>query len=653
MTSSSPASYSARIRLDPNQQIGEVHDHLYGANLEHIGRSIYQGHWSEMLRNRKFLGHDKMFVGLSEGLLHQNPSYGVVVPWEALEPHHDNVLFVHDNTTFYTGNQSQRITIRHADGRAHGVQQDSLVVRSGQTYTLRVVLKGVGQDVEISLGDQVWTIAGVADSWQEYRTELTVGRDDDNAAFSIAHREQGDLWIGCASVMPDGQLDGHRRDVVAALREWGPTFLRWPGGNFASAYHWEKGIGEMDRRPGYLDPAWSLWEPNDVGTDEFMALCRHVDTEPILTINMGTGTPDEAARWVEYCNGSPDTPMGKLRAANGHAEPYGVKTWFVGNEQFGNWQVGTCDAETYAHRYLEFYDAMIAVDGTLDLIAVGAPTDLYGHWNELVLKGTGDRMKKLSVHYYSIRTEKWTTPPPAEELYWPKVASAHEVGMMLDRTWEIVQAHATRPPPIAFDEWNTYVAGKPPDFFEDYGVADGLYTGALMNACLQRADWIKMSASFNLINVMGNYRVTPAQVWKTPTTLVLELFTRYRGPVSVECSADGPTVATPAAGTLPAFDDMPLVDAAATYAPDRATLYLSLVNRDPERSARIELAGVTRNGTGRIYRVTGDAPQALNTESDPEAVVIEEVEWPADASPLELPPHTVAMVEFQIDVAND
>ena len=653
MTNTPNTGLSAQISLDLDRQIGEVHDHLYGANLEHIGRSIYQGHWAEILRNRKFLGHDKMFAGLSEGLSHQYPSFGVVLPWEALEPHFDNVLYVHDNSTFYTGSQSQRITIRRVDGLAHGVQQDGLVLRAGQSYTVRVILKGIGQDVEVRLADKVWTISGVAEDWQQYETELTIGEASDNAVFSIAHKAEGSLWIGCASVMLGGQLDGHRRDVVAALREWGPTFLRWPGGNFASAYHWEKGIGDPDRRPGYLDPAWSLWEPNDVGTDEFMTLCRHVGTEPILTINMGTGTPEEAARWVEYCNGSKSTPMGKLRAENGHPEPYGVKTWFVGNEQFGNWQVGTCDAETYASRYLAFSQAMLAVDGTLDLIGVGAPTDLYGHWNELVLKGTGDQLKKLSVHYYSIRTEKWTTPPPAAELYWPKVAAAHEVCQMLDRTWEIVQTHSDPAPPIAFDEWNTYVAAKSPDFFEDYGVADGIYTGVLMNACLQRADWIKMSASFNLINVMGNYRVSPTLVWKTPTTLVLELFTRLRGPVSVGCTTDCPTVATPAAGTLPAYEDVPLIDAAATCEPDRGIVYLSVVNRDPQRAATITLAGASRNGAGRIYRVTGNGPQALNTEAEPRAVVIEEEEWPAGTSQLEVPPHTVAMVEFETGVAND
>ncbi len=640
--------FSASIAVDPGIQLGAVHDHLYGANLEHIGRSIYEGVWAELLRNRKFLGHDHAYVGLSEGLAHQHPSFGVVAPWEALAPDDDHVLFVHDNTTFYTGAQSQRITIRRADGQPHGIRQGGLTVDAGRSYQVRVVLKGIGQEVEVRLGDQVWRIADVSSDWQTYRTELTIGQADDDAVFSIAHSAEGDLWVGCVSVMPADNVDGFRPDVIEALREWGPTFLRWPGGNFASAYHWEHGIGDRDTRPGYLDPAWSLWESNDVGTDEFIALCRHVGTEPILTNNMGTGTPDEAARWIAYCNSGPETEMGRLRAANGFPEPHAVTTWFVGNEQFGNWQVGHCDAETYAHRYLAFADAMLAVDDTLDLIAVGVPNDLYGRWNELVLRQAGDRIRELSVHYYSIRTEKWSTPPPASELYWPKVASAHEVCAMLDRTWEIVRAHADPAPTIAFDEWNTYVGGKPPDFFEDYGIADALYTGALMNGCLQRAAWVTMSACFNLINVMGNYRVTPTQVWKTPTTLVLELFTRFRGPVAVACSADGPTVATPAAGTLPAYDAVPLVDAAATCDPDKGVLYLSVVNRDPDRAGTIDVTGVTRGDGGRLLRVTGGGPQDLNTEDAPEAVVIEEDPLPADG-PLRIPPHTVAMAVLPIE----
>lgn len=640
-------TFQARVTLDANKVIGENHPHLYGANLEHIGRSVYGGHWAEMLKSRKFAGHDRMYIGLSEGLRHQNPSYGIVLPWVAVNPHYENVLFVHDQSTFYTSAQSQRITIRRSDGLEHGIQQSGLTLQAGRSYDLRLVLKGEGQAVTVALAEQRWAIPSVGAEWATYTHRFDVTEEQDDAALSILVQEEGSLWIGCASLMPSDHLNGHRADVVAALKEWTPTFMRWPGGNFASGYHWQKGIGDQDQRPSYLDPAWNLWEPNDVGTDEFMDLCRMVGSEPILTINMGTGTPAEAAAWVEYCNGDAASAYGAIRAANGHPEPYHVKTWFVGNEQFGNWQVGHCDAETYARRYLEYVAAMRAVDPDLRLIAVGVPVDLYGHWNELVLKNTGGDMDALSVHYYSIRTELWDEPPPANELYWPKVAAAHEVALMLDQTLAIMDASTASPVALAFDEWNTYVAGKAPDFFEDYNMADALYTGAVMNTCLERCDRIVMSAVFNLINVMGNYRVTPRTIWKTPSSLVQELFTRFRGTQSIACSIDCPQVSTPGAGNLPAFEDLPLISAAATLDAASRMIYLSVVNRDPQRTAEIHLDGVQRNAETKIYRVAGDGPFALNTEDQPKAVRIEAATWPAEEEALRLPPHSMNMLLLQ------
>lgn len=638
--------YPATITLNPADLIGAVNDHLYGANLEHIGRTVYEGHWAEMLKSRKFTAHDRMYIGLSEGLRHQNPNYGVVEPWTAVNPDYSSVLFVHDNTTFYTGAQSQRITVRQDNGIPHGIQQRGLYLQAGRAYQVRVVLQGQGQPVFVRLGDQLWNIESAPSSWMTYERIMTPQRTDTDGVLQITFEGLGSLWIGCASLMPADHLRGHRADVIAALKEWTPTWLRYPGGNFASAYHWEHGIGDRDLRPTYFDPVWKQWESSDVGTDEFMALCRLLGSEPILTVNMGNGTVEEAAAWVEYCNGDTSTKYGALRAANGHPEPYNVKTWFVGNEQFGNWQVGHCDAETYARRYLEYARAMRSVGSTLRLIAVGAPTDLYGHWNELVLQAIGQQTDALSVHYYSIRTELWDEPPPAAQLYLPKVAAAHEVALMLDQTLEVIAAFSQPPIPLAFDEWNTYVAGKAPDFFEDYSIADALYVGALMNACIQRCDRIVMSGIFNLINCMGSYRVSPQTIWKTPSSLVLELFTHYRGKYGVRCAVDSPTIATPAAGNLPAFEALPLLDAAATYDPDQRMVYLSVVNRDPEQAAQLAIQGIERSGAAVVYFVAGDSPLALNTEDHPTAVQIEHAIWKEGS--FVVPPHCCGMVVMAV-----
>ena len=663
---------TANVKIDLRNVLGVVHDDLFGANLEHVGQSVYGGVWAEMLQDRKFAGADLM---RSEGLDHQHPFFGVVAPWAPIHPDRDAVLFVHDNTTFYTGRQSQRIDVLQDDGRSHGVQQGGLYLQSGQGYEVRVVLRGSTGPVRITLGDATWTVSVADDRWTTFSRTLVPARSDPAGRLAIECFGLGRLWIGAASVMPDDHAEGFRRDVVEAIREWTPTWLRWPGGNVVSAYHWDQGVGPPDLRPSYLDPAWSLIEPNDVGTDEFMALCRLIGSKPVLTVNMGDGTAAEAAAWVAYCNAPADTEGGARRAANGHVAPYGVRTWYVGNEQFGNWQVGHVDAETYARRYLEFARAMRAVDPNLTLIAVGAPTDLYGRWNELVLRDAATELDALSVHYYSIRTEKLASPPTNEELCLPKSASAHEVASMLDATIEGIARHAPRPVPLVFDEWNTYVRAKAPSFIEEYDVADALYAAGVMNACLRRCDAVTGAAIFNLVNVMGNYmvgplrdwtwhpsrgnywvaradgEVAPPSVWKTPTTLVLELLTHHRGRHVVAATVDTPTYDSPPMGSLPALRDVPVVDVAATFAADAAAVFLSLVNRDVERSATVHIEGLVRRGEATAHTASGASALDRNTQERPTAVTIVTSTWPAEAGAIVVPPHSFTLLIVPVDGA--
>ena len=658
--------FPAAIEIDTTRVTGAVHDHLYGANFEHIGETIYNGAWAEMLRVRKFAEHDRAYVGLNEGLRHQHPGFGIAalrtpraspVPdpldalvWEPVNPDLGRVVFIQDNTDFYTGRQSQSVLIRAADGLAHGIRQAALFLAERRSLELRIVLKGQGQSVRITLGDAQWDIGPLGPEWTTYRKIVTPQRREDNGVLSITSNAAGRFWIGCVSLVPLNNVGGFRSDFVAALKQWPPTCLRWPGGNTASDYHWRDGIGDPDRRPSKLDPTGLLallWESNDVGTHEFIDLFRVVGSEPHLTVNMGTGTPQEAADWVEYCNAdATGSALGRLRADNGHPEPFGVRVWYVGNEQFGNWQFGHCNAETYARRYLEFARAMRARDPSLVLIAVGVPADLYGHWNDFVLRAAGAEIDGLSVHYYSIRTEKGPVAPPPAELYLPKVAASLEVEAMLVQTLGIMARATPRPPFLAFDEWNTYFSGKPPLFNEAYNVADALYAGAVMNVCLRHCDSINLSAIYNLVNVMGNYRVTRESIWKTPTTLVMELMTRHRGPIAVGCDVRCPTIASPAAGNQQAFAAVPLIDAAATCADDGTTVFVSIVNRHPDDPARVTITGLARAGDGVAYCLSGPDPLAENTEQFPNMVGIEETVWRAGDDSLVVPPHSFTLLKI-------
>ena len=662
-------SFSAGIKINPNHVIGEINHYLYGANLEQIGESIYGGIWAEMLKSPKFSGPDPHFTSMAKGG-ERNPNAGIVVPWEAINPDYERVICDHDCTEFYvraryqmdhavhkgihppagtrgvwTAQQSQRIEILESDRLPHGICQNNLLLKQGESYEVRLVMKGTGQTVTVTWGDQTWQIENVAADWETYTTTLTLQEGGRNGVFSVTFVDKGTLWIGRASLMQATHVKGFRADVIESIKDnWTPTWLRWPGGNFASAYHWQDGIGDRDKRPPYLDPAWQMWEYHDVGTDEFIEYCRLVDSEPVLTINMGTGSAQEAAEWVEYCNGDTSTKFGAMRAANGHPEPYNVKTWFVGNEQFGNWQDGHVDAETYARRYLEFSAAMLAVDPNLYLPAVGVPSDQYSHWNRRVLEIASEEMHVLSFHWYSIRTMRWESPPQAEDLVLAQLAAAYEIDKILESTIDISRANSDPAVPIAFDEWNPYLRAKPPLFLEEYNVADGLYTGGVMNSVLRNCDMVHMSAPFNFTNVMGNYRITQGSVWATPSTLVLDLLTRLRGSVGIDCQVvDTPTFASPEIGLQVAYSDVPTIDAAATYDREQNIVYLSIVNYDRNESGSIEIDLPKQSETAAVYTVSGKTGTELNTEINPEAVKIQTGHWDT-STPFEIPPLAFCLI---------
>ena len=153
-----------------------------------------------------------------------------------------------------------------------------------------------------------------------------------------------------------------RKDTLALINDLHPPVIRYPGGNFASGYHWEDGIGSRVDRPQRFDQAWNAQDSNQLGTDEFLEFCAQVSTAPFLVVNDGSGTPEEAARWVAYCNQKTDTKQGSRRIANGHPQPYNVRLWGVGNEVWGQWQIGHTDACTYASRMETFIKTMRAVD---------------------------------------------------------------------------------------------------------------------------------------------------------------------------------------------------------------------------------------------------------------------------------------------------
>jgi len=641
-----------KISFNVNETIGELSPHMFGANLEHIGEAIYKnGIWAEVIENRKFCGADKFTW--DTGVKHDHLDFGIVQPWRGFNPSAQHVMYAHSNSEyivkgdeqinrFGSGKQSQQITIREKSKEKRGIKQLLNVNFVDEEHQFSIMLKGNGQTVYIQIGELSFELKSLT-TWHEFKKNIKFTDSQKNKTLSISINSD-ELFIANCSLMPKNTNFGFRQDITELIKEWVPSYLRWPGGNYLSGYKWINGVGDRNYRLPFYDFAWYQWENNDVGTDEFMQWCELIGSEPMITVNTGNGTPQEAADWIEYLTGSTATKYGKLRSKNGRSMPYEIKTIFIGNEMFGGWQIGHTDAKTYALKYDQFVKAIKKVNKNLRFIAVGACADHFGHWNEIVLNNIKERIDELSIHYYSIRTEKDKTHPHYTSRYIPTVAASTEVELMLDMTIKEVKKNTKKHITIAFDEWNTYVEAEHPNYIENYNIADALYAGSLLNACINRGDMITNTGIYHLINVMGNYRIDGQKIWKTPTTLVLELFTKYHKGEILKTSTTSPKFYSPGLGKQPEYEKNNLIDASATYNQNQACL--TIVNKSELESLKISIP--IHKKIIETYLVDGDSPTDMNDIKNLEKVYIKKNKLEYGTDFINLPPHSFSLILLEI-----
>ena len=342
------------VRIDVTQTSEPISKYIYGQFIEHLGRCIYGGIWAEMLEDRKFYypvtGEAPAWVMFKPGLRSWD---GEGHPYELLTRSPWMIIGDKQNVSMETENaivddQTPRIALT-GDDIPGGILQNRLGVLDGKGYTGRILLAASPEagPIQVSL---VWgsgandrdtvTIDELSEEFTSFPLQFRAKSDTDNARLEIVATGQCHFSVGTVSIMPDDNVLGWRADTIALLKELNAPVYRWPGGNFVSGYDWKEGIGDPDRRPPRKDPAWKGVEHNDVGLHEFMELCRQINTEAFIAVNTGLGGIEAAAEEIEYVNGDPDSPLGKIRAKNGHAQPYGVKWWAIGNEMWGDWQLG-------------------------------------------------------------------------------------------------------------------------------------------------------------------------------------------------------------------------------------------------------------------------------------------------------------------------
>jgi alpha-N-arabinofuranosidase len=591
--------------IDAGKTREPLSKYVYGQFIEHLGRCIYGGIWAEMLEDRKF------YYDVGAG-----PS-----PWKATGGA-DRVVM--EKTSPFVGTHTPSIA---APG---GIVQGDLALRKGHKYVGRVWLAGESGAAPVKIGlirgddpadRQTVTIDKLTADYAMTPLSFIAGGDTDRGRLEIVATGKGKVLVGTVSLMPADNVSGMRADTLALLKELDAPVYRWPGGNFVSGYDWKDGLGDPDRRPPRKNPAWKGIEPNDFGLDEFMTFCRLVGTEPYITVNTGLGEVAGAAEEAEYANGAADTPMGKLRAKNGHEKPYGVKWWAVGNEMYGKWQLGHMSLEKYVVKHNQFAEGMRKIDPNIKLIAVGE----VGPWTEGMLKDCAGHMDLISEHFYC-RDKKDLAAHVRQ------VPDAIRAKTDAHRRYrEKLDSLKGKDIRIAMDEWNYWYG---PHVFGELGtryfMKDALGIAAGLHEYARQSDLVFMANYAQTVNVIGCVKTTKTAAAFETTGLVLKLYRQHFGTLPVSATTDLP------------------LDVAAAWTADRKALIVAVVNPTLEkREVALDVSGARLTGTGRRWQIANDDPLAYNDPGQTPKVVIQE-EKVSDGRRLLVAPCSVTL--YAVDV---
>lgn len=663
--------------IDTSKTGTPISKYIYGQFLEHGGDIVNTGVWSEMLVDRKF------FYPVAAGAPTPPPVLGNAAgnprfrrtPTRWWAPVGGDDVVTMDTKAPYTGDHTPLVRLDAKE--PHGIRQSGIAVRKGKTYTGRIILMGSpGTVVKVTLiwgseanDRQTITLHPAGAAYRKFPLRFTSVADTDDATLEITGTGTGSFHVGTVSLMPADNIEGFRPEVIAALKQLRFGVLRFPGGNFVSAYEWRYGVGDIDKRPPIFDPVWHAVQPNDVGTDEFLTLCRLLGVDPYITVNAGFGDAWSARELVEYTNGAVSTPMGKWRAENGHPAPYHVKLWGVGNEPWGDYQMGAMSLPQFELKHNLFAKEMRKVDPSIKLIAGGAMPDVMegadqarringqyipnylsaADWTGQMLLHCLDNIDMVSEHYYASGTEhtdiklqkKVPIEPPLSLIEWER-APAVQVRAKYEHYQaylRLIPAFRAKPVPIAIDEW-AYFGGVP----NSYKTVPA-YAWAF-HEMFRHSDVFQLAAVTFATSMMSENRT---EAILNPTGMLFKMYRDHFGTIPVEVTGDSPQPKPvfPAGGDQPAVNPgsptYPL-DLSAALSEDRKTLTIAIINpSESEQSIRIAINGAKLASAGKLWRMAPDSINAtVQVDKKPEVQVEEQA--------LGALPETVTLRPFSVNI---
>jgi alpha-N-arabinofuranosidase len=673
---------------------------LTGKFCEHLGANIYNGMDAQVLRNPTFadypfatgqttpdglvtfqFGREQIEAELRRQALRcgwpeeEVPELfsgrrdGLACFWSRAGPR-EAVLVSPDAGP--QGGRAQRIQFTSGGG---GIKQWTwLPLHRTRQYEFELLARSPGLTaLDLSLAPQGQpaarvqaTLSGLSTEWRKLTGTLALAEDSRPNApccLVLSSQSAGQLVIGHLFLRPADHLGGADPDVVRLLKEAHLPLLRWPGGNFVSAYHWQDGVGPVEGRPTLPNYAWGGVEPNTFGTDEFIRFCRAVGCEPMICVNAGTGTPDEAARWVEYCNGPSASPMGARRAANGHPEPYHVRHWEAGNELWGRWQAHWTTAPGYVDRYQRFAQAMLAADPTIQLAACGAPVMWGKAWNDTLIAGAGPQLHSITDHpLIGGELSPLTDPmdvfrdfmrvPDLLERKWSELRQDMARGGVRDGRLAVteLQMFAHLAPGPGGQEHNRL---NPQNLVNPATLAEALYDTCIYHSAARLQPFVELVTHSATVNHGGGLRKEHERVYANPCYFANLLFAEFAGARAAKSELHSPSERAPMilpdvrnAGGNPAFDAL---DALAAVGAN-GDLLLSLVNRGAGYPIRltVQLNGFSSAGKAQLRTLAGPTPWAANTLEAPAAIqpAPGEAEVHDGSLTLLLPPYSLVQARF-------
>ena len=451
--------------------------------------------------------------------------------------------------------------------------------------------------------------------------------------------------------------NGFRKDVLEEVKKMRVPIIRYPGGNFVSGYNWLDGVGPRDKRPAVLDKAWNTIEPNQFGTNEFIDWCRAVVSEPLLGLNLGTGTAEMAAALVEYCNLDKGTKWSDLRRQHGYEKTHDVKWWCLGNEMDGGWQIGHMPAREYGLKARDSANQMRMVDPSLQLIACGSSSPgmgTYLEWDRQMLEECYDQVDGISLHCYyrNDAMESGAAGDTAKFLSF-NLAMEDQIAEVIG-VCDYVRARkrSRKRLWLSFDEWNVWYRARggngqrklAPKLLEEiYNLEDALLVGGFVNSLMRSAARVRIACLAQLVNVI-------APITTNPDGLFLQTI-YYPYYWALQCArGDVLDLAVETENyNVRGMSPVPYIDASATVDKD-GTLSLFILNRDLDKARDVEVIW-RETSPGRVafsQVLTGTDLKASNSFENPKRVAPQSFEPPKPGARalIQLPARSYTVIQW-------